>query len=82
MVTSMKGFQKALALLFAAATVFIQSGSAAAALTIEITQGERSGIPVAAVPFRWQGTGDPPEDLRAITIATAKATGIPLAGTL
>ena len=65
----MKGFQKALALLFAVAIVFIHSCSAMAALTIEINQGERSGIPVAAVPFRWQGTGDPPQNLRAIVAA-------------
>ena len=75
MVTLMKAFQKALALLFAAAIVFIHSGSAIAALTIEITQGERSGIPVAAVPFRWQGTGDPPENLRAIVAADLHRSG-------
>ena len=71
----MKGFQKALALIFAAATIFIQQSVAVAALTIEITQGERSGIPVAAVPFRWQGTGDPPEDLRAIVAADLHRSG-------
>ena len=75
MVTSMKGFQKALALLFVVAMVFIHPGSAAAALTIEITQGERSGIPVAAAPFRWQGTGDPPENLRAIVAADLHRSG-------
>ena len=75
MVTLMKAFQKALALLFASAIVFIHSGSAIAALTIEITQGERSGIPVAAVPFRWQGTGDPPENLRAIVAADLHRSG-------
>ena len=75
MVTSMKGFQKALALLFVVAMLFIHPGSAAAALTIEITQGERSGIPVAAAPFRWQGTGDPPENLRAIVAADLHRSG-------
>ena len=71
----MKGFQKALALLFVVAMLFIHPGSAAAALTIEITQGERSGIPVAAAPFRWQGTGDPPENLRAIVAADLHRSG-------
>jgi TolB protein len=71
----MKGFQKALVLLFAAATVFILPGAAAAALTIEITQGERSGTPIAAVPFGWQGAGDPPEDIRAIVAADLHRSG-------
>ena len=75
MVTRMKGFQKALVLLFAAATVFILPGAAAAALTIEITQGERSGTPIAAVPFGWQGAGDPPEDIRAIVAADLHRSG-------
>jgi len=75
MVTRMKGFQKALVLLFAAATVFILPGAAAAGLTIEITQGERSGTPIAAVPFGWQGAGDPPEDIRAIVAADLHRSG-------
>jgi len=75
MVTRMKGFQKALVLLFAAATVFILPRAATAALTIEITQGERSGTPIAAVPFGWQGAGDPPEDIRAIVAANLHRSG-------
>ncbi|MAF06789.1 MAG: Tol-Pal system beta propeller repeat protein TolB [Acidiferrobacteraceae bacterium] len=71
----MKGFQKALVLLFAAATAFILPGRAAAALTIEITQGGRSGTPIAAVPFHWQGTGDPPVSLRSIIAADLHRSG-------
>ncbi len=50
-------------------------GLASAALTIEITQGENSGTPVAAVPFRWVGSGDPPEDMRAIIAADLHRSG-------
>lgn len=36
---------------------------ARAELTIEITQGVDNPVPVAVVPFGWQGTGRPPEDI-------------------
>ena len=49
--------------------------SAFAALTIEITQGEDSGTPIAAVPFRWHGDGEPPEDIRAIIAADLHRSG-------
>jgi len=71
----MKGFQHAVVLIFAAAMVLIQPGTAAAALTIEITQGEKSGIPVAVVPFRWEGAGDPPVNLRGIVAADLHRSG-------
>ncbi len=49
--------------------------SAFAALTIEITQGEDSGTPIAAVPFRWHGDGEPPEDIREIIAADLHRSG-------
>ena len=73
--TSIKGFQYAAMLIFAVAVAWIQPNTAAAALTIEITQGEKSGIPIAAVPFRWQGTGNPPANLRGIVAADLHRSG-------
>ncbi len=46
-----------------------------AVLTIEITQGEDSGVPIAVVPFRWHGAGNPPEDLRGIIAANLHRSG-------
>ena len=62
-------------LIVAVAMELIQPGTAAGALTIEITQGEKSGIPIAAVPFRWHGTGNPPENLRSIVAADLHRSG-------
>lgn len=43
------------------------SHGARAALTIEITGGAEAALPIAIVPFGWQGTvGGPPEDLARI----------------
>tara|TARA_Y100001934_G_scaffold248462_1_gene309072 strand:- start:444 stop:1796 length:1353 start_codon:yes stop_codon:yes gene_type:complete len=73
-VTLIKGFQHAAMLFFAVAMALIQPGTAAGALTVEITEGG-SGIPVAAVPFHWQGANDPPEDIRAIIAADLHRSG-------
>lgn len=40
--------------------VLAWTGAARAILTIEITQGVATGIPVAVVPFRWQGKAPAP----------------------
>jgi TolB protein len=37
-----------------------------AALTIEITQGAEGALPIAVVPFGWQGEGVAPEDISEI----------------
>ncbi|HEX7043584.1 MAG TPA: Tol-Pal system beta propeller repeat protein TolB [Burkholderiales bacterium] len=42
------------------------SAPAQAILSIEITQGADVGIPIAIVPFAWQGQGKPPQDLAEI----------------
>ena len=74
-VTSIKGVQYAFMLIVVVAMATIPPGTAAGALTIEITQGEKSGIPIAAVPFRWHGTGNPPENLRGIVAADLHRSG-------
>ena len=74
-VTSIKGVQYAFMLIVVVAMATIPPGTAAGALTIEITQGEKSGIPIAAVPFRWHGTGNPPENLRSIVAADLHRSG-------
>ncbi len=51
------------------------SPNAFAKLTIEITEGAGSGIPVAAVPFKWTGDGSPPEDIGAIVSADLYRSG-------
>lgn len=42
------------------------SGPARAILTIEITEGAGSGLPIALVPFGWGGSGKPPEAIADI----------------
>jgi len=47
-----------------------------APLTIEITESEMGALPIAAVPFGWQGGGQPPsEDIAAIISADLKRSG-------
>jgi TolB protein len=46
-----------------------------AVIEIEITQGGESAIPIAVVPFGWQGQGDPPEDIAAIVSADLQRSG-------
>ncbi|MGA0842580.1 MAG: Tol-Pal system beta propeller repeat protein TolB [Arenicellales bacterium] len=54
---------------------FAFSPSAFGKLTIEITEGAGSGIPIAAVPFKWTGSGSPPEDIGAIVSADLYRSG-------
>ncbi len=47
-----------------------------APLTIEITESEIGALPIAVVPFGWQGTGQgPSEDIAAIIDADLKRSG-------
>lgn len=59
-------------LLFAVLAV---ASTAHAKLSIEITEGAGSGIPIAAVPFKWTGSGNPPEDIGAIVAADLYRSG-------
>ncbi|MFL6648012.1 MAG: Tol-Pal system beta propeller repeat protein TolB [Sulfurifustaceae bacterium] len=57
-----------LCLLFAAS-------AAHAILTIEITQGGDTGIPIAVVPFKWNGPGQPPQAVADIVEADLARSG-------
>lgn len=48
---------------------------ARAVLTIEITQGEDTGAPIAVVPFSWTGKGSPPEMINEIIAADLHRSG-------
>lgn len=52
------------------------SQAASAILTIEITEGANSGMPVAVVPFHWAGnTAQPPQDVAGIIAADLSRSG-------
>ena len=51
------------------------SGVRAVALTIEITKGADGGIPIAVVPFKWQGQTAPPTDIGDIVAADLYRSG-------
>jgi TolB protein len=56
--------------------VFLWQGLAAAGLTIEITKGAEGAVPIAVVPFDWQGQGAPPaEDVAAVVAADLQRSG-------
>lgn len=44
-------------------------------LTIEITSGIETALPIAIVPFGWHGPGQPPEDIQAIIAADLARSG-------
>ncbi|MCU7865529.1 MAG: Tol-Pal system protein TolB, partial [Candidatus Thiodiazotropha sp. (ex Lucinoma borealis)] len=46
-----------------------------AELTIEITEGVEGALPIAVVPFSWQGNGSPPEDIAAVINADLQRSG-------
>lgn len=46
-----------------------------AEVRIEITQGVDSARPIAVVPFKWAGPGNPPEDIGAIVAADLRNSG-------
>jgi len=48
---------------------------ATAVVTIDITGGLGSGMPIAVVPFAWQGKGAPPFDLTKVITADLARTG-------
>ena len=61
---------KLLALLLALA-----AGSLRAELRIEITEGVDTALPIAVVPFGWQGPGAPPLDAAAVVAADLARSG-------
>lgn len=64
-------------LLFSALIVMVVfcSQLARAELTIEITQGIDNPTPIAIVPFSWQGSGAPQEDIASIVEADLYHSG-------
>jgi len=44
----------------------LAAAAARAELTIEISQGSDNPTPIAVVPFAWQGSGVPPEDVASV----------------
>ena len=55
--------------------VGLLSASTWAVLTIEITEGQDTGIPIAVVPFHFQGQQRPNEDIRNIVSADLYRSG-------
>ncbi len=49
---------------------------ARAMLTIEITRGAETGIPVAVAPFAWPGPGPLPHDVSAVVTADLARSGL------
>ncbi|MGB5307153.1 MAG: Tol-Pal system beta propeller repeat protein TolB [Gammaproteobacteria bacterium] len=57
-------------------SLLVFTGTANAALTIEITQGIEGALPIAVVPFGWNGPGaDAPENIAAIISADLARSG-------
>lgn len=55
---------------------FFVSGMALGTLTIEITQGVNSALPIAIVPFQWTGQASlPPENIAAIVSNDLEQSG-------
>ena len=50
--------------------------SAFAALTIEITEGVEDALPIAIVPFKWLGAGEPPTVISDVIKANLARTGL------
>lgn len=56
--------------------LLLVAGSAAQArLSIEITGGMEGALPIAVVPFGWEGEGAPPEDIAGIISADLRRSG-------
>ena len=54
---------------------FALTSNSWAVLTIEITQGQDAGAPIAVVPFSWTGKGTPPESIHEIIAADLQRSG-------
>ena len=55
--------------------IWLFASWAQAELVIEVTQGKQSAIPVAVVPFDWQGSQPLPEDISAIVTNDLSSSG-------
>jgi TolB protein len=62
-------------LLFALLLSLFWLTAAKADLTIEITEGVEGALPIAIVPFGWQGAGRPPVDISGVIDADLQRSG-------
>jgi TolB protein len=60
----------------AAVLLTLWTGPASAVLSIDIRQGVRDPLPVAVVPFAWEGDGQRPFDVSALVAADLKRSGL------
>ena len=58
-----------------ATALLLGCGIAQAELRIEITKGVDKAVPIAVVPFAWQGPGTPPLDAAAVVAADLARSG-------
>ncbi|HKJ77059.1 MAG TPA: Tol-Pal system beta propeller repeat protein TolB, partial [Gammaproteobacteria bacterium] len=56
-------------------TLLLAAGAAQARLSIEITGGMEGALPIAVVPFQWQGPGPTPEAVGGIVAADLRRSG-------
>ncbi len=52
------------------------AANAQAVLTIEITRGVATGLPIAIVPFSWDGPGTPPQNVSQVVEADLARSGL------
>jgi TolB protein len=57
------------------AVLLLSAGLAQAQLVIEITRGQENAVPIAIVPFGWEGTGAPAFDVAQIVAADLQRSG-------
>ena len=60
---------------FTFSLILLLSSPSYAELIIEITQGVEGALPIAVVPFAWQGLTPPPEDIAAVITADLQRSG-------
>lgn len=53
----------------------LASAAAQAQLVIEITRGQENAVPIAVVPFGWEGTGAAPFDIAEVVAADLHRSG-------
>jgi TolB protein len=63
------------ALLLTGIMLMFWSLTAKSILTIEITQGLDTGMPIAIVPFSWEGSAKPPQDVSEVVEADLARSG-------
>lgn len=60
---------------YACAALLLWTGAAQAELTIQITEGVEGALPIAVVPFGWEQSTPPPQDIAAIVAADLARSG-------